>query len=149
MPIFQGGHKDIEIRGPEIAVSVGLNSKATTILESKGLGIPAPVHLNALIDTGAGFCAIRQGIPAKLGLKPVGTRNTISVTDAKPIYQPVYYMLLTLEDRASFNATVTELPLALPYKQEFLIGRDILKYCILEYLGPTNSWTLKTQAPLR
>lgn len=104
---------------------------------------PSPISIKAQIDTGASHCVIRDGIPQKLGLKPIGQTfiNTPSHQN-HPCYQ--YFMRLQIPYNNTiipYEAIFTAAPL-IGQNIDCLIGRDLLSQTILIYIGYTNQFTL-------
>ena len=107
----------------------------------EGKAIPVPISIKALIDTGATNCVVRQDIPNTLGLQPIDIIgiNTPSTKNHKA-YR--YFMRMVIP---STNITYEGLFTALPLDGQnisSLIGRDLLAFGMLIYIGNANQFTL-------
>ena len=93
-----------------------------------------------MIDTGATGSVIRQGLPAQLGLQPIGVAhiNTPSSTNV-PCYE--YLIRFLFPNNVLFETRVLEAPLQGQHIQ-CLIGRDVLAHAVLVYVGYVNLFTL-------
>ena len=110
-------------------------------LTAAGTPVPAPVTGWALIDTGATRSAIDKQVVGKLGLNPVGL--VLLGTAGGPSEQPLYPLKLVLQQ---LNYTIefesvtgcdlhgTDLIM--------LIGRDVLRACLLVYDGVSGQYSL-------
>jgi hypothetical protein len=139
MPSFHIESADLGGAGPLVEVQVGLTTAAETAIANAGEPIPAPIKGTALIDTGASHSAVRSGLLRPLNLHPVGVMPVTGVT-GKAVPSPVYAVRITLPQGWA-DTTVCEVPLH-GQNIDALIGRDILRYCILIYQGPTMQFTL-------
>lgn len=106
--------------------------------------VPIPttgMDVLAEVDTGAARSVIRTDIPRELGLNPVGITFVNTPTSSNV---PCFEYLVRL---AFSNRTITRdlrVIAADLWNQRIqcLIGRDVLKHCILVYNGPTKQFTL-------
>jgi predicted aspartyl protease len=99
-----------------------------------------PLDIAALIDTGAHSTVIQTGIAAKLGLPPT---RPVKIQSAKyPEFRShMYRIRLLLAPGVDIEVEAMEAPMR-GYYYECLIGRDVLKHCMLFYDGKTNSFAL-------
>jgi len=139
LPIFTARSLDLQATGPLIDLLLSVSEPAAKAMAQAGEGVPPPVKVRALIDTGASRSIIQNEIVEGLDLLPVGAlrMNTTALTGL-----PCYEFLLN----GSFHGlSFTGVFIGAPLKgQEIqaLIGRDILAHFILTYSGPDNSFTL-------
>ena len=122
----------------EIQIAVG--SAVEQTLRQTGVTVPSPVLCTALIDTGATGSVVQQGIPARLGLNPIGTVQ-ISTPSSANVRCFEYYIRYLFPQNVTIEGTVIEAPLA-GQPIQCLIGRDILANAVLIYMGYANQFTL-------
>lgn len=132
--------------GPIIDVQFGTSHLQGERLLKRGMTIPEPVTVAAMIDTGAQASSLDLRVIDRLGLAFV--RQVLLVTNTTDLAgQP--------RDQYSALATIgvgQDEPLAktvLVIKADFaargflaLIGRDLLQYCVFTYHGPGERFTL-------
>jgi hypothetical protein len=139
VPSFHVESADLWNDGPLVEVRVGLTAAAEAANTQAGQSNAAPVKASALIDTGASHSAVRAGLLGPLGLHPVGVIS-ISTPSSHGVQCPLYAVRVTLP-QGFIDTTVSEVPLQ-GQNIDALIGRDILRYGILIYQGPTMQFTL-------
>jgi hypothetical protein len=141
----------IQPDGPLVDVLVGLAAADVRVLRNAGRPVPAPVTARALLDTGAEvtcgdpriLAAVIAGVPpgrfvianlpATGGVAPT-PEYTVGLAVLHPSGNPRANLILR-------SHPVVEQPLGrLGY--EFLIGRDVLKHCLIVYDGPSGRLTL-------
>ncbi len=94
-----------------------------------------------MIDTGATNCVVEQGIPEALGLQPIDVIG-INTPSSKNHRAYRYFMRMIIP---STNITYEGLFTALPLDGQSissLIGRDLLAFGMLIYIGNANQFTL-------
>ena len=93
-----------------------------------------------MIDTGATVSVVQQGLPAQLGLEPVGVTyiNTASSTN---VACHEYVVVLIFPNNVVAETTILEAPLEGQHIQ-CLIGRDVLAHGVLVYVGSSNFFSL-------
>ena len=93
-----------------------------------------------MIDTGATVSVVQEGLPAQLGLEPVGITygNTPSSTN---VACHEYLVGLIFPNNVLAEATILEAPLEGQHIQ-CLIGRDVLAHGVLVYIGYGNLFSL-------
>ena len=101
---------------------------------------PAPLRVSAMIDTGATGTVIQQGLPAQLGLQPIGVTyiNTPSSTNV-PCHE--YLVRLIFPNNVLAETTMIEAPLQGQHIQ-CLVGRDVLAHAVFVYIGYGNLFSL-------
>lgn len=129
--------------GPVIEVTVGLTGAAQAALAGGGGVIPPPVTASVLVDTGASHSLVAQGVLTTLGLHPVSSIN-INTPSSHQVACPLYAVRLTLPRGEFLDTSVIEAPPNGLAGQNIdgLIGRDVLRYGILIYLGEKQQFTL-------
>jgi hypothetical protein len=97
-----------------------------------------PIPLVAMFDTGSGMSVVRQGIPAQLGLRPIGL---IHAQDSSGLtVYPEYLVRFTVGD-AAIETIVVE-ALSQDLHVQCLLGRDVLSVGIFVYIGYDNTFSL-------
>jgi hypothetical protein len=146
MPIIHG---DILTEGPVIDVMVGVSQPRWRLLQENNLPVPKPVTVRALIDTGASISGFSPRVFTDLGVSPVGkiTIYTPSTSPDLPHECNLYDVILCLVANGRLNQfpglRVIEADCWHPDEGvEALLGRDILKECFFQYLGPDGKFTL-------
>jgi len=98
-----------------------------------------PIEVQALFDTGATKTVVREDIPRRLGLKPVGF-TYLSTGSAQNVLCPLFDLRIILPEQVTVNGIFAALPLP-GQPIECLIGRDILKLGVFIYIGYMNAFT--------
>lgn len=133
--------------GPVIKVQLHVPVAAQQLLTSLKAPVPAPVDGWALIDTGAGMCAIDRSVVTALGLT---AKTRVSITGATGTESlPGYLVRMTFPEIVIGNSQaffdpeiVSESPTLLRMGYIALLGRDLLKGMIVTYDGIRGSYTL-------
>jgi hypothetical protein len=125
---------------------VGLTKTEAAQVLATGNSVPVPLYVTALVDAGCETTAVDPLIAQDLGLVTVGIGSTITPsTGQQPHYSPLYRIALALNDPAmKVNAqelTVIEAELDFNGFQ-VLLGRDVLRECVLIYDGPGKAFLL-------
>ena len=141
MPSITIPSANLQGEGPTVEVQFLIPRQLEEQYRKGNKPIPAPISIKALIDTGATNCVVRQDIPSALGLQPIDIIgiNTPSTKNHKA-YR--YFMRMVIP---STNITYEGLFTALPLDGQnisSLIGRDLLAFGILLYIGNANQFTL-------
>ena len=99
------------------------------------------VRLLAMIDTGATGTVIKEGLPATLGINPVGT-TLINTPSSMGVSCNQFDIQMLFSNNVNIpSIVVIEAPLQGQHIQ-CLIGRDILQHGVFIYNGCDNSFTL-------
>ena len=140
MPSFTTQVPNLQSAGAIVEARIAVNGHVEEILRKSGAAVPMPITLTAMIDTGATGSVIREGLPAQLGLNPVGVTqiNTPSSTNVQCFE---FLLRVVFPNNVIFETTVIEAPLQGQHIQ-FLIGRDILQHCVMICVGYLNQFTL-------
>jgi len=105
-----------------------------------GVHVPAPLEVNALIDTGAASCAAVQEVIDALGIEPTGYAcvDTPFVCRADTLQ----YNVRVGFPGGLYLETDQLVEITLPIQDvQFLVGRDVLSRCLLVYNGQLGSFT--------
>jgi hypothetical protein len=137
---------DLETEGPVIDVTIGMSAAALTAVAQAGgqpSPPPAPVSASLLIDTGASHSMVKDGLLGPLGLHPVGAVGVNSPT-SQGVVCPVYSVRMNLPNSQYIDTTVIQAQPAGFQGQNIdgVIGRDVLKWGILIYMGQRAQFTL-------
>lgn len=133
---------DLLLRGPALAVEVGVPDALAAALTARSIPLPAPQPGSALIDTGASVTAVDMEILQRLNLPPVGTGSVITPSGAAT--QGVYVVRLTFP--GTLIPPLDPMPVIGSQLRGFghivLLGRDLLQGALLIYDGAHGHWTL-------
>ena len=140
MPSFTAAVPNLQAAGPVVETRIAVGSAAEVALKGADAAVPPPLAALAMIDTGASGSLLRQGLPAQLGLNPVGLAyiNTPSSTNV-PCYE--YLVRLVFPNNVVVETTVLEAPLQ-GQNIQCLIGRDVLAHGVLVHIGYGNLFSL-------
>lgn len=132
--------------GAILLVQVDIPLILADFLHANNQQVPGPTQGMALIDTGASKSCADRAVLTKLGIKPTGVIRVGTAKGATqcPIF-PARLIFPTLRLRVNFNAMagvnlqgqqIGGAPLIA------LVGRDILRRCLLIYSGASGYFTL-------
>lgn len=127
---------------------VGVSSARLQALQASGVPIPSIQNVRALVDTGASGTCLDPVIFTALGLQPTGTTPMLTPsTGITPIDADTYDVSIlipagTQQPLVLPNMAVSASQLLLAQGFHALLGRDILKQCILHYNGSAGIYTL-------
>lgn len=143
MPSFTVEAADLWNEGPVIEVTLSLIGPAQVALTQNEQPIPVPVSVQLLVDTGASHSCIADGVLAPLGLHPVGTIG-INTPSSHNIACALYAVRMTLPHGGWLDTSVIQVPPGGLEGQtaQGLLGRDVLRYGLLIYLGQRGQFTL-------
>jgi predicted aspartyl protease len=137
----------IDVTGPVVNAGVSVSEGRRAALLAQNLAVPPMRVIRALIDTGASFTSIEPEVLKILNLTPTGTIDIVTPSTGKDVHTTDTYDV----DFTIGGASAAEIPLQIPnlrvaaselfLKQGIhaLIGRDVLRRCILIYNGTVNS----------
>jgi len=93
-----------------------------------------------MIDTGATVSVIQQGLPAQLGLEPIGV---VYVNTPTSVYVAChkYLVRLIFPNNVLAETPIIEAPLA-GQRIQCLVGRDVLARGLFVYIGYGNLFSL-------
>ena len=133
--------------GPIVDVELAIPETLREILQSQGTPIPEPIRLSAIIDTGASWCGVMEGIPASLGLEPIGTKPVRRGGNLRPASRAQYAMRLSILDeleRPIFSEDVIFVENQVGGDEyKVLMGRDILDGATFVYHGGRKIFRLQ------
>jgi len=133
---------------PIILALLRVSQPRAAALTAAGQQIPPAQLMNALVDTGASCTCVDPTIIQALGLTPTGNTSIHTPsTGATPHFTDQYDASLRI------YSTTTQPPLEIPlipviasdlHAQgiDALIGRDVLRFCLLNYDGQSEFFTV-------
>lgn len=132
---------------PMIQAYIGVSLPRAQAMTSIGITVPPPVLLNFLIDTGAGLTAVDPLAVAPLGLTPSGTvsiQTPSTGSTPNPCNQYDVSILVPAPTGAPFILDAHPVVEASLKHQSIdgLLGRDVLRGCVLFYNSPLDGFTL-------
>ena len=151
MPVFShswkaptGGDDPVQLsqRGPSLNVEIHLPPLVSTLAAQNGQPLPAPRAGIGLIDTGATFTAVDEGVLVSLGLRPVNVIQILTPSggDTQGVYPcQISFPGTPILGSIPFNAVGSRLA---SFGVIALIGRDLPKHFLMVYNGVEGSWTL-------
>ena len=134
--------------GPILNAFLGVSAARRAALEAAGQPVPSYVGFRALVDTGASCSCVDPSVIAKLGITPTGTMpvHTPSTGGTPHVLNQYDVSLIIPGPLNAAPHIVNTLPISethlLAQGIEALLGRDILKDCLLTYNGPMGLYTL-------
>lgn len=147
MPYFT---RQVAPSGDLIVVAlIGVSLARRSALVAAKRAVPKPVQIQGLVDTGASATCIDPSVLSQLGLTPTGTTLVNSpTTGQQPVVADTYDVSLTIYATANqpplIHHTVPAVASELLAAQGIhaLIGRDILRSCLLMYDGMGGLFSL-------
>jgi hypothetical protein len=134
--------------GPLLTANIGVSEGREAALKAAGQPVPTLIVLRAMVDTGASCTCVDPDLLAPLGLSTTGPASIHTPsTDGVPVAYPQFDVSLLIAAFATQPILhLRTVPIvALPLKRQgidALIGRDVLKQCVLHYNGSTGFFTL-------
>ena len=134
--------------GPLIDAFVGVSVPRQLALTGAKQAVPNAVRIRALVDTGASCTCIDPTVVTTLGLTPTGqTPMSTPSTGTTPHIADSYdvSLLIPCMNKAPLvfqTIAIVSVPLLAPQGFHALIGRDVLKHCLLNYNGAAAMFTL-------
>ena len=140
MPSFTFSFADLVSSGPVLKVLIGPSRE---LIDALGMTVlRPPVVVNAMIDTGAQSTVFSPDIVRRLNIKTVGAVPIITPTTMEPILCKQYHVNVYFSAEVVVeNILAAEAPL-IGHDYQCLIGRDVLRRCVLVYIGSENQFTL-------
>jgi predicted aspartyl protease len=131
----------LQVQGLLLHAEVNVTDALGQALISQNQPIPTAATGRALVDTGASVCAIDEAAALRLGLQPVGQMNVSGIAGSR--IHNVYVAKVTFPGTPipALDLTLAGSDLA-GQQLLLLIGRDILRSCVLIYNGPLGCYTL-------
>lgn len=130
------------LQGPIVEVSISVAPIVAQTILSAGGTVPPPVKGLGLIDTGASGTCVDDDAAAALQLPVTGTATMVSASHAGsqrnlyPIQLEVVGWPIKMQTNRAMGASLKAQGLVA------LIGRDILRVCVLVYNGGAGTFSL-------
>lgn len=132
--------------GPCLDIQVGVSNPRAEALKKAGQAIPPNMLVRGLIDTGASCSAIDVQIIKQLGMPATGTTGIQTPSTGPVSHTCTTYDASVVLVHPNFMFQIPALPvIAIKLSHQgigALIGRDILKNCLLFYNGDVNRFAL-------
>jgi hypothetical protein len=132
-----------------IAAVVGVSQARGNALLQAGQPVPEPIKIQAMIDTGASGTCIDPSVLDQLNLTPTGSIQVNSpTTGTQPVVADQYDVSLVIFcgpgqiPLAHFTLPVLKSELLVAQGFHALIGRDVLRGCLLSYDGANGLFSL-------
>jgi hypothetical protein len=139
----------ISAQGPVVDAGIMVSSARQQALQDAGLEVPTAQIVRALIDTGASISGVDPSVLTALGLTPTGEAEIHTPsTGGVPVKTPTYDVRIAIlagrpGDLHFISETIQVTSTDLTAQGlQVLIGRDILKSCILHFNGSDSVFSL-------
>jgi len=134
--------------GPVLVAVLNVTQSRASALAAAGQPVPPMQRLSALVDTEASCTCVDPEIIQTLGLTPTGSTTILTPSTGATGHTTDQY-----DASLQIYHTTEESPLSIPVIAivasvlrvqgiDALIGRDVLKYCLLSYNGQSGFFTL-------
>lgn len=130
---------ELQEGGPVVDAFIGVSSLAGHAFRDRGIDVPRPIKVRAMIDTGASSSAVKTGIPGRLGLNPIGKRK-LQTPSSTNLECAEFALTFSLPNDISVDVVAVEAPLE-EQAIEALVGRDVLSEGVLVYVGYMGTFT--------
>lgn len=140
MSTFTAAISDLGHVGPVLDLTVTVPESVEEALLAAGKPVPPPITVSMMIDTGASGSAIEPDVTAHLGLNPIDIVD-LATPGNDVVTCEVFPLRLHMPGGAVASATA----IGAQFKGQGiqgLIGRDLLRFGVLIYIGPENQFTL-------
>jgi hypothetical protein len=136
----------LEKFGPLIRVEISITDSLKRTYQLLNIPVPPPIRGLGVIDTGAYSSGVDKDILARFGVQPTGTREITSAgTKGDLDVFPVKINFPTTTMNRALEEAIAIYPMNTTYKNSpviALIGREVLRDCVLIYNGKTGIYTL-------
>jgi hypothetical protein len=131
----------LERGGLLLTAELHVTDSLAQVLLAQNAPVPTAISGLALVDTGASICAVDESAAIRLGLQPVGQSRVSGVggTQMRNVYVGKIMFPGTPIPPQQWTLSGAELK---DQNLLLLIGRDILRHCVLIYNGPQGCYTL-------
>jgi len=132
-----------------IVAFIGVSSARSQALTQAKQPVPQPIQIQGMLDTGASNTCVDPGILDQLGLSPTGSIQMVTPsTGAGSVTAEQYDVSLVIPSAAGhpplahLTIPVTKSHLHAAQGFHALIGRDVLRGCLLTYDGLNGIFSL-------
>ena len=133
--------------GLALEVVIGLDGQSTVDLQAQGLPGPAPIAVQALIDTGSDVSVVTPRVVAQTGLAFHSSSSTRSAIGSAGV--SLFQASMTIYGPAGVAGPSLVIPYLLVMQAlgplpvgDVLVGLDVLAGCLLLVDGPRRQFTL-------
>lgn len=132
----------LKSRGALLEVQIGVPASVASGIAARGGAVPTPKTLVAMIDTGASITAVVPSVANAIGLVQTGAIQLGGIGGTS--MRPVYAASMGFGDPSIPKLDPIQIAGADLPTEDFhvLIGRDVLKYLVLNYDGPRGMFSL-------
>jgi gag-polyprotein putative aspartyl protease len=124
-----------------LQVEISVPQSLASVLTATNQQIPATVTGSALVDTGATCCCVEETFLQQLNLQPIAQVPMSGATGNR--IQNAYQARLSFPGTPIPPLEIQVVGVQMNQGQTIcLLGRDILRYCVLIYNGPQGSYTI-------
>ena len=124
-----------------LQVEISVPQSLATVLTATNQPLPAAIIGDALVDTGATCCCVEETFMQRLNLQPIGQVPVSGATGNR--IQNAYQARLAFPGTPIPPLEMQVIGVQMNQGQTIcLLGRDILRYCVLIYNGPQCSYTI-------
>ncbi len=142
MPHLTASLQNLAATGPVLNLMVTVSQGLAQALRARGRPVPAPVSVMAMIDTGAAATVITPAVAAGLAIQPTGTSLMVTPSTHQPVSALQYHVDLVLPNNLTVHGVRAIAAPLLGQHIQCLIGRDVLSFAVLTYLGHANMFVL-------
>jgi predicted aspartyl protease len=135
--------------GPVLTVVIGVSVARADALVAAGESIPTGIRARALIDTGASCTCVDPSILGSLRLTPTGTVSVHTPSTGGAAHLAEQYDVSLIIPGAGTHhvpLVISAVPVMAANLSlqgvDALIGRDVLRECILIYNGSSGTFTI-------
>lgn len=124
-----------------LSIEINIPQSLASVLTTQSIQLPKPVTGNALVDTGASSCCVEESCLIGLGLRPI---RPVTVSGQNgPTVQNIYQARLSFPGTPIPMLDIDVIGVQIASQNLLsLIGRDLLRHCVLIYNGPMGAYTL-------
>jgi hypothetical protein len=137
--------RPVSASGPVIDVQIGVPPAQMLALQQAGKTPPNELQLHALVDPGSSHTCIDLQCVTALGLVSVGQVPLFipAPQAASQQYNQYHVRLWLIHPQMNYYMSKVDVVAADLYAQgvEMLLGRDVLKHCLLVYDGPSDTFS--------
>lgn len=127
--------------GPFLTLQIGVSQPRRAAIVKLQRPVPPPVRARMLVDTGASSTNVDARVIGLLGLSPTGAVPVLT-----PSTGSTPQTFLTYDVEIRLDGAIHHLPSISVIESDFaaqgfdgLIGRDVLQFAHMTYMGPENA----------
>jgi predicted aspartyl protease len=132
--------------GPLVDIAIGVSQARAEALRKNSLPVPTPLHLRALVDTGASITCVDPSILQQLNLTPTGAIAIHTPSTGNAPHNTYQYDISLVLLHPEVQLQIGSIPVIesqlVVQGIHALVGRDILSRCLLVYDGRAQTFAL-------